>query len=59
MAGAEDKFKKVMHEFKAGTLKSSSGRKVTDKDQALAIAFSEARKIDPDFGKKRKTLLTR
>ena len=34
---------KVMHEFKAGTLKSSSGRKVTSHDQAMAIALSEAR----------------
>lgn len=36
------KIKKVMSEFKAGTLKSSSGEVVTDKDQALAIAMSEA-----------------
>lgn len=32
----------VMREFKAGTLRSSSGKIVTDPDQAKAIAFSEA-----------------
>ena len=38
------KVKKVMHEFKVGTLKSSSGQKVTKKNQAVAIALSEARR---------------
>jgi hypothetical protein len=33
---------KVMHEYKVGTLKSSSGDKVTDIKQAIAIAMSEA-----------------
>lgn len=32
----------VMHEYKEGSLKSSSGKKVTDRDQAIAIAMSEA-----------------
>lgn len=36
------KVKKVMSEFKAGTLRSSSGEPVTDRDQAVAIAMSEA-----------------
>lgn len=36
------KVHKVMHEFKHGTLKSSSGAKVTSRDQAIAIAMSEA-----------------
>lgn len=31
-----------MKEFGAGTLHTSSGEIVTDKDQAVAIAFSEA-----------------
>ncbi len=35
---------KVMGEFKEGSLKSSSGKKVTDKKQAMAIAMSEADK---------------
>lgn len=38
------KVRKVMREFKQGDLRSGSGGKVTDKDQALAIALSEARK---------------
>lgn len=38
------KVKKVMHEFKVGTLKSSSGQPVTKKKQAVAIALSEARR---------------
>lgn len=36
------KVEKVMHEYKKGTLKSSSGQKVTSRDQAVAIAMSEA-----------------
>jgi len=41
-----DKVKKVMHEFKAGTLHSGSkqGPKVVKKSQAIAIALSEQRK---------------
>jgi len=37
----ETKAKKVMGEYKAGKLKSSSGDKVTDRKQAVAIALSE------------------
>jgi len=40
---AEDKVHKVLHEFKEGDLKSSSGRKVTSRKQAIAIGISEAR----------------
>jgi hypothetical protein len=36
------KIAKVMREFKAGTLKSSSGEPVKNERQALAIALSEA-----------------
>ena len=36
------KVKKVMEEFKAGTLKSSNGDLVTSRSQAMAIALSEA-----------------
>lgn len=41
-----NKVKKVMREFKAGTLHSGSkkGPKVTSRKQAVAIALSEARK---------------
>lgn len=31
-----------MHKFKHGTLKSSNGKKVTDREQAIAIAMSES-----------------
>ena len=45
---------KVMDEFKHGSLKSSSGQKVTNRRQAVAIALSEARsagaKIPPKKG---------
>lgn len=37
------KVKKVMREYKAGKLKSSSGEKVTNQKQAVAIAMSEAK----------------
>ena len=37
-----DKVAKVMREFDNGTLFSSSGGKVTDRSQALAIAYSSA-----------------
>ena len=40
---AEDKIHKVLREFKEGDLKSSSGRKVTSRKQAIAIGISEAR----------------
>ncbi|MGA0070418.1 MAG: DUF6496 domain-containing protein [Candidatus Nanopelagicaceae bacterium] len=36
------KIRKVMREFKAGTLKSSSGKPVKNRQQAIAIAMSEA-----------------
>ena len=39
-----DKMSRVMREFKEGKLKSSSGQKVTNPKQAIAIAMSEARK---------------
>ena len=36
------KIAKVMREFKAGTLKSSSGQPITNYKQAVAVALSEA-----------------
>lgn len=36
-------FKKEMHKFKHGTLKSGSGNKVTSEKQAKAIAMSVSR----------------
>ena len=38
----QPKMHKVMKEFKQGTLKSSSGAKVTSRKQAIAIGLSEA-----------------
>ena len=37
----------VMSEFKRGTLRSGSGRKVKSRKQAIAIALSEARLSRP------------
>ena len=37
------KIKKVMDEFKNGTLKTSAGEKVTERSQAIAIAISESK----------------
>lgn len=39
---AKEKIATVQREYKAGKLKSSSGKKVTDPKQAMAIAMSEA-----------------
>ena len=41
---AKRKIAKVMREFSAGTLESSSGAKVTGRKQAVAIALSEGRR---------------
>ena len=40
---AQKKIGIVMHEFKEGKLKSSSGDKVTERKQAIAIGISEAK----------------
>jgi hypothetical protein len=36
------KISRTMREFKAGTLKSSSGEKITNYKQAVAVALSQA-----------------
>jgi hypothetical protein len=41
---AEKRVKSALHREKKGTLKSSSGRRVTSRKQAIAIALSEARR---------------
>lgn len=41
---AAEKVEKTMHERKKGTLRSGSGRKVTSKEQAIAIGLAEARR---------------
>jgi hypothetical protein len=51
---AQKKVKKVMHERKAGTLRSGkSGKKVTSRKQAIAIGLSEARKASAKVPKKK------
>jgi hypothetical protein len=47
------KTKKVMHEYKEGTLKSGGRKKVTSRKQAVAIALSEARKSGAKIPKKK------
>jgi hypothetical protein len=44
MSKKQAKVGKVMGEYKEGSLKSSSGKKVSNPRQALAIAMSEAAK---------------
>jgi Family of unknown function (DUF6496) len=49
---ASEKIARTMREFKRGKLKSSSGRKVTSREQAVAIGISQARsrgyKVPPE-----------
>jgi hypothetical protein len=49
------KIHKVMKEKKEGKLKSGSGKKVTSRKQAVAIALSEARKSGAKIPKKKKS----
>ena len=49
---ASEKVERAMHERKRGTLKSSSGRKVTSRKQAIAIGLSEARDMGAKVPKK-------
>ncbi|WP_394666182.1 DUF6496 domain-containing protein [uncultured Chryseobacterium sp.] len=50
----QEKVGKVMHEFKEGKLKSSSGEKVTNRKQAVAIGISEAKQEGLKVPKKKK-----
>lgn len=49
---AGNKVGEVMHEMKEGKLKSGSGKKVTSRKQAIAIALSEAREEGAKVPKK-------
>ncbi len=51
---AQEKIGEVMHEFKEGNLKSSSGEKVTNRKQAIAIGISEAEQEGLKVPKKNK-----
>ena len=50
---ASKRVKSAMHRRKKGTLKSSSGRKVTSRKQAIAIGLSEAREKGGKVPRKR------
>lgn len=52
---AQDKVGEVMEEYKKGTLKSSSGDKVKNRKQAIAIGISEARSKGYKTPTKKKT----
>ena len=47
------KIHKVMHEFKEGSLKSGSGKKIKSRKQAVAVALSEARQAGARIPKKK------
>lgn len=50
---AQEKVKKAVHEMKEGKLRSGkSGKKVTNREQAVAIGLSEARKAGGKVPKK-------
>ena len=52
---ASQKVEKVMRERKRGTLRSGgSGKKVTSREQAIAIGLSEARQAGAKVPRKRK-----
>ena len=56
-ASSSTKGKRKVHkvkEHKEGTLKSGSGKKVSSRKQAVAIALSEARKSGAKIPKKKK-----
>ncbi len=50
---ANTKTQVVMSEFKKGKLKSSNGKTVTNKKQAIAIALSEQRRQNKKKKKKK------
>jgi hypothetical protein len=51
--------KSAMHRRKKGTLKSSSGRKVKSRKQAIAIGLSEAREKGAKVPRRRKSSRSR
>lgn len=50
---AQKSVERTMHKFKKGTLRSGSGDKVTDRNQAIAIGLSEAREKGAKVPKKK------
>jgi hypothetical protein len=60
---SQKRVKSAMHRKKKGTLRSSSGKKVTSRKQAIAIGLSEARakggKVPPKKSSSKKRASTR
>jgi hypothetical protein len=54
-AGKKRKMHKVMGEYRRGTLRSSSGRKVTSRKQAIAIGLNVSGQSNKAKPKKRRT----
>jgi hypothetical protein len=55
-AKAQRKVERALHERKRGTLRSGrSGKKVTSREQAIAIGLSEARKAGAKVPRKRRS----
>jgi hypothetical protein len=52
---AGEKVEEAMHEMKEGKLKTSTGKKVTSKKQAVAIGLSEARESGAKVPKKKES----
>ncbi|HLL12960.1 MAG TPA: DUF6496 domain-containing protein [Rubrivivax sp.] len=52
---ASEKVSEAVHEQKAGTLKTSTGKPVTSRKQAVAIGLSQARKAGGKVPKKGKS----
>jgi hypothetical protein len=52
-SSGKTKVKKVMKEYKEHSLKSGSGKEVTSRKQAVAIALNEARRSGAKIPKKR------
>ncbi len=50
---AQKKVAATMQEMKEGKLKTGSGKKVTDRKQAIAIGLSEAREAGADIPEKK------
>ncbi len=50
---SQEMVESAMHRKKKGTLKSSSGKKVTSRKQAIAIGLSEAREKGAKVPKKK------
>jgi hypothetical protein len=49
----KNKVEKVMREYQSGSLKSSSGQKVTNRKQAVAIGLSEQERAKKKKSKSR------